>query len=53
MNCTNPNCHRMPGAKNALVSPKRSEGASVLILVLWISIGLTAIALYFREFHDL
>jgi len=35
--------------ENALVSPKRSEGASVLILVLWISIGLVAIALYFAN----
>jgi type II secretory pathway component PulK len=35
--------------ENARVSPKRSEGASVLILVLWISIGLVAIALYFAN----
>ncbi|MGD0207165.1 MAG: hypothetical protein ABSC89_06130 [Verrucomicrobiota bacterium] len=35
--------------ENALVSPKRSEGGSVLILVLWISIGLVAIALYFAN----
>jgi DNA uptake protein ComE-like DNA-binding protein len=35
--------------ENALVSPKRSEGASVLILVLWISIGLVSIALYFAH----
>ena len=35
--------------ENALVSPKRSEGASVLILVLWISIGLVSIALYFAN----
>ena len=32
-----------------LVAPKRSEGGSVLILVLWISIGLVAIALYFAN----
>ena len=35
--------------ENALVSPKRSEDASVLILVLWISIGLVSIALYFAH----
>ena len=36
-------------ADGGLVAPKRSEGGSVLILVLWISIGLTAIALYFAN----
>ncbi|MGA2280866.1 MAG: hypothetical protein ABSG80_11255 [Verrucomicrobiota bacterium] len=35
--------------EGALVAPKRSEGGSVLILVLWISIGLVAIALYFAN----
>jgi DNA uptake protein ComE-like DNA-binding protein len=35
--------------ERALVSPKRSEGASVLIIVLWIAIGLVSIALYFAN----
>ena len=33
----------------ALVSPKRREGASVLIIVLWVCIGLVSIALYFAN----
>jgi type II secretory pathway component PulK len=32
-----------------LVAPKRREGGSVLILVLWIAIGLVSIALYFAH----
>ena len=39
--------------KGTLVAPKRGEGASVLILVLWISIGLVSHRALFREFHDL
>jgi DNA uptake protein ComE-like DNA-binding protein len=35
--------------QSQLPSQARSENASVLILVLWISIGLTAIALYFAN----
>ena len=35
--------------ERVLVSPKRSEGASVLIIVLWIAIGLVSIALYFAN----
>ena len=30
-------------------SPERREGASVLIIVLWVSIGLVSIALYFAN----
>jgi type II secretory pathway component PulK len=37
----------LPGG--GLAAPKRSEGGSVLILVLWISIGLVSIALYFAQ----
>jgi DNA uptake protein ComE-like DNA-binding protein len=33
----------------ALVSPKRREGASVLIIVLWVCIGLVSISLYFAN----
>src|ERR1035437_9423216 len=35
--------------ENGLVATKRSEGASVLIIVLWIAIGLVSIALYFAH----
>jgi type II secretory pathway component PulK len=35
--------------ENALAATKRSEGASVLIIVLWIAIGLVSIALYFAN----
>src|SRR5208282_2047028 len=44
-----PNLLSKDRRKGTLVAPKRSEGASVLILVLWISIGLVAIALYFSN----
>lgn len=36
-------------ARRAPVPPKRNEGASVLIIVLWISTGLVSIALYFTH----
>jgi DNA uptake protein ComE-like DNA-binding protein len=44
-----PNLLSKDRRKGTLVAPKRGEGASVLILVLWISIGLVAIALYFAN----
>jgi type II secretory pathway component PulK len=36
-------------AESGLAAPKRSEGGSVLIIVLWIVIGLVAITLYFAN----
>jgi DNA uptake protein ComE-like DNA-binding protein len=45
----NPNLPFDERRENALVTPKRSEGASVLIIVLWVAIGLVSIALYFAN----
>jgi len=45
----NPPFIRSSRRESAPVAPKRSEGGSVLIIVLWISIGLVSIALYFAN----
>src|SRR5271170_239008 len=49
MKLRNPNFEIDERRENALVSSKRSEDASVLIIVLWIAIGLVTIALYFAN----
>jgi type II secretory pathway component PulK len=49
MKLSKPNLPRDERRLKALVSPKRREGASVLIIVLWVCIGLVGIALYFAN----
>ena len=49
MKLSNPNLPLDERREKALVSPKRREGASVLIIVLWVCIGLVSIALYFAN----
>ena len=49
MKLRNPNLPLDERREKALVFPKRREGASVLIIVLWVCIGLVSIALYFAN----
>jgi len=49
MKLPNPNLQSDKRREKAPVSPKRREGASVLIIVLWVCVGLVSIALYFAN----